>query len=154
MPNIGEESQQRQANSIFDEKLIIKGLLQYSQRFDRFLNTDLNQMAYRLDRSIATDKLSDNGKKEIYTTGRHPWRHHSLQYRLHQSEHYKRHNGLQLRQHQSIQQSQTTSLQPEPQHRLHQSEHFERHHGLQRAEHKDRQLGYIFINEIIYLPLA
>lgn len=171
MPNIAKEAIHRQSDSIvLGDGFITKGIHRFRQRFDRLLCKDLLHKVYSHHKNITSDKFSDNGNKEINATGGQLGQQRSLQlshqqgkqhsqqlclqhepqHRQHQDQQFKRHLELQHSQHPGLQHSRQQGLQTESQHRRHQDRHFEQQH----AKHIERQLGCIFIYEIIYLPLA
>lgn len=167
---------------LLDEKNYIKEILKYRQRLNRLLSIDLIHKAYRHNEDIATEKLNDNSKREIIAArqqqgrqlsqhqgvqhslqhgphlrvqqGRHQELQHRAQHRPQQGEHFEQHHGSQLRPHYNEQQDRQQDLQHERQQRLHQDQHFEPHHELQHAQQIIRQFECIYINEVIYLPLA
>jgi hypothetical protein len=159
MPDIAKEPTYRMFDNIVScDSFFITGLLQYRKRLDRFFSKDMTHEAYSYKKNITSDKYIDNIKREIKSTGRQqvplhsrhhglqhgqqPVLHHKPRYRSHQSEHFEQHHGH----HHDLQRS----LQYESQHRPHQDRHFE----LQHAKNKEQQLVNMFINEIMYLPLA
>lgn len=171
MPNIEKEALHRQSDSIvLGDGFITKGIHRFRQRFDRLLCKDQLHKAYGHNNNITSDKCSDNGKKEINATGGQLGQQHSLQHcqhqgiqhsqqlclqhepqhRQHLDQQFERHQELQHRRHLGLQHSRQQGLQIRSQLRRHQERHFEPQHAM----HIERQLGCIFIHEIIYLPLA
>ncbi len=180
MPNIAKKPLHRNSNNIIlGERFIIKGLHQYCHRLDRFLRKDLIQKAFSHNKDITSDKFNDNSKKIITSTGQQQVRQHSQHHSLQQGQHFELQHrtqqghdlerllGLQHRTQQGHDLERLLGLQHRTQqrhdlerlhglhHRLEQGKRLERHLEQQHnVPQKERHFGYIFINEIIYLPLA
>ena len=129
-----KEPVQRLDEILLIEDLSSKRLLPNVKNLDRILTKDLIRKAYRHYKDISTQKLLDDGLKELNSTGRQLRRQLGL------------HNNLQQ------------DLQLESQLRLQHERHFEPHqrlhHGSQLRRQFERQLGCSFINEIIFAPLG